>query len=228
MKAKKILCAFMALCALLMLTTGALAAEVESGDVYCFSSQDFSEAEGLRGICITGLPDPAVGTMMLGNRVLQEGDILTQQQVEQMTFLPLLTRQDVEASVEYLPIYANRVERETSMTLHVRGKEDKAPVAEDFSIETYKNLPHEGKLKVTDPEGAQLTYTVLRNPKRGEVTIHEDGTFVYTPKKNKVGVDSFTYTATDPAGNVSREATVTIQILKPTDSRQYTDTAGTG
>ena len=54
----------------------------------------------------------------------------------------------------------------------------------------------------------------------------EDGSFTYTPKKNKVGVDSFTFTAADPAGNVSREATVTVQILKPTDSRQYTDTAG--
>ena len=40
-------------------------------------------------------------------------------------------------------------------------------------------------------------------------------------------MDSFTYTATDPAGNVSREATVTIQIVKPTDAAMYTDTAGT-
>ena len=39
-------------------------------------------------------------------------------------------------------------------------------------------------------------------------------------------MDSFTYTATDPAGNVSREATVTIQILKPTNPTQYTDTVG--
>ena len=53
-----------------------------------------------------------------------------------------------------------------------------------------------------------------------------DGSFIYTPKKNKVGVDSFTYTATDASGKVSREATVTIQILKPTDARQYTDTVG--
>jgi hypothetical protein len=39
-------------------------------------------------------------------------------------------------------------------------------------------------------------------------------------------VDSFTYTATDPAGKVSREATVTVQILKPTESDRYTDTVG--
>ena len=55
--------------------------------------------------------------------------------------------------------------------------------------------------------------------------LREDGSFLYTPKKNKVGTDSFTYTATDTAGNISREATVTITILKPADDRQYADTA---
>ena len=126
----------------------------------------------------------------------------------------------------YLPIYENRVEQTAQMTLTIRGKEDKAPVAQDSTLETYKNLPNEGRLAVTDPEGQSLTYTLVRSPKRGSVVIQEDGTYVYTPKKNKVGVDSFTYTATDPAGKVSREATVTVQILKPTDARQYTDTLG--
>ena len=71
-----------------------------------------------------------------------------------------------------------------------------------------------------------MTYTVIRSPKRGEVSIRPDGTFTYTPKKNKVGTDSFTYTATDAAGNVSREATVTIELLKPTTKTMYTDTLG--
>ena len=93
-------------------------------------------------------------------------------------------------------------------------------------METYRNLPNEAVLKVKDPEGQGLTFAVTRQPKRGDVVIREDGSFHYTPKKNKVGVDSFTYTATDPAGNVSREATVTITIIKPTDAAQYTDTVG--
>jgi hypothetical protein len=99
-------------------------------------------------------------------------------------------------------------------------------MAEDLALETYKNLPNQSRLKVTDPEGEALTYSLVRQPKRGAVTISEDGSFTYTPKRNKVGVDSFTYTAADPAGNISREATVTIQILKPTDATQYTDTVG--
>ena len=71
-----------------------------------------------------------------------------------------------------------------------------------------------------------MTFTVTRQPRRGTVTIREDGSFTYTPKKNKVGIDSFVYTATDPAGKVSREATVTVTILKPSDAARYTDTVG--
>ena len=118
------------------------------------------------------------------------------------------------------------MEKETALTISIRGKEDKAPAAEDSAMETYKNLPNTQKLKAMDPEGKELTYTITRQPKRGDVVIRSDGSFLYTPKKNKVGTDSFVFTATDPAGNVSRQATVTVTVLKPDDRPQYADTAG--
>ena len=204
----------------------AAAAEIPCDSTYCFSTTDFSPEETLKGICITDLPEARIGTVMLGTRVLRPGDILTAEQVGQMTFCPLRTETDRSAEVGYLPIYEHTVAPAAAMSIAVLGKEDKAPVAEDFAAETYKNLPTTGKLKVNDPEGQAMSYTVTRQPKRGTVAISEDGSFTYTPKKNKVGVDSFTFTATDPAGKVSREATVTITILKPTDSTQYTDTVG--
>ena len=208
------------------LTVHAAAAQVDCDATYCFSSEEFSDGEELAGICITGLPDASAGTVMLGQRVLQPGDILTAEQVSRMTFHPLRTETDLQAMMTYLPIYKDRVESVATMSLAVIGKTDQAPVAEDSALETYQNLPNEAVLKVKDPEGQKLTFTVTRQPRRGEVVIREDGSFQYTPKKNKVGVDSFTYTATDPAGNVSRQATVTITIMKPTDAAQYTDTAG--
>jgi hypothetical protein len=217
------------LLALLCIAGGALpvrAAEVDCDATYCFSAEDFSSQDALMGICITQLHEANSGTVMLGRRVIRQGDILTADQLAEMTFHPLRTETDRDAIVTYLPIYQNRVERAATMTLSIRGKEDKIPVAKDSAIETYKNLSNEGKLSATDPEGQALSFTVVRQPKRGSVVFKEGGTFVYTPKKNKVGVDSFTFTATDPAGNVSREATVTIQILKPTSAQQYTDTAG--
>lgn len=203
----------------------AAAAEVESGASYCFSPTDFSQEDDLTGICITDLPKEE-GLLCLGTRILQPGDILTAEQISQMTFSPVGTETDREVAVGYLPIYKNHVAEESALTLSILGKEDKAPVAEDFAMETYKNLPGNGKLKVTDPEGQAMTYTVTRQPKRGTVEIQSDGSFTYTPKKNKVGVDSFVYTATDPAGKVSREATVTVTILKPSDAKQYQDTIG--
>ncbi len=222
----RFVCLLLAVACVLSLGCTALAAEVDCDTTYCFTSTDFSENETLMGVCITHLPQPETGTIMLGNRVIRSGDILTADQLAQMTFSPLRTESDKAAQVSYLPIYENRVDPSATMTISIRGKEDKAPVAQDFALETYKNLPNQAQLKASDPEGEALTYTLVRQPKRGEVVLNTDGSFTYTPKKNKVGVDSFTYTAADPAGNVSREATVTIQILKPTEAKQYTDTIG--
>ena len=214
-----------AICCVAALCLPVLAAEVDCDSVYCFSGADFQEE--VVGICVTDLPDPSAGTVLLGTRVVRPGDILTAEQLSMLTFSPLWTQEDRSATVSYLPIFENRVAGEATTTISIHGKQDKAPIAEDSAMETYKNLENGGKLKVSDPEGQKLTFTVTRQPKRGDLDLREDGTFTYTPKKNKVGVDSFTYTATDPAGNVSREATVTIQIIKPTDAAMYTDTAGT-
>ena len=222
----RFLCLVLALCCLLCTGSMAIAAEVDCDAAYCFTEADFSQDDALTGICITHLPDAETGTVFLGSRVIRSGDILTAQQLSQMTFSPLYTADDQSAVVTYLPIYPDRVEAATTMSIAVRGKTDDAPIAEDFSLETYKNLPNQGQLKVSDPEGDAMTYNVVRQPKRGQVSLNTDGSFLYTPKKNKVGVDSFTYTAADPAGNVSREATVTVHILKPVDAKQYSDTAG--
>ena len=225
MKIKGIFAALLA--ALCVLTpVGVSAAEVDSDTVYCFSPADFSAEEQLAGICITSLPEAEAGTVMLGQRVLRPGDILTAEQVSRMTFHPLRRETDLQTQLLYLPIYQDRVDTVAAMSIAVIGKTDQAPVAEDSAMETYKNLPNEALLKVKDPEGQKLTFTVIRQPRRGQVVIREDGSFHYTPNKNKVGVDSFVYTAADPAGNVSREATVTITVTKPTDAAQYTDTAG--
>ena len=224
MFSKRFVCLLAALCCLAGLAVPAMALEVDCDTVYCFSADDFAQEESLAGICVTGVPE--TGAVKLGTRIIRSGDILTAAQLEQLTFEPVQSEADQDAVLTYLPVFEDHVAECAAMTIAVRGKQDQAPVAEDSAIETYKNLPNEAMLKVKDPEGQAMTYTVTRQPKRGEVAIREDGSFIYTPKKNKVGVDSFTYTATDPAGNVSREATVTVTIMKPTDAQQYADTAG--
>lgn len=207
-----------------MLSTSAAAAEIPAGECCCFSAADFEE--DLTGICITAIPDR--GAVLLGDRTIRSGDVLTASQLNQLTFTAEESTEDAAVSMHYLPIRSSGVDAEAKLVISIRGRRNEPPKAENSKLETYKNLPNEGLLCVTDPEGDAMTFTLTRIPRRGNVILRDDGSFLYTPKKNKVGTDSFAYTATDSAGNVSREATVTIDILKPTDDRQYADTTASG
>ena len=215
-RGRRFLALALAACMLCAALPQALAAnpEVDAGMVYCFQSAEFQTgaSDDLTGICVTGVPQSGLGTVQLGSRVILPGDILTTGQLDAMTFHPA-SAGGQEAQLTYLPIYGNRVEKEAVMTISIRSKENQAPVAESTALETYKNLEATGTLTATDPEGGKLTFTVVQAPKRGEVTIGEDGAFTYTPKKNKVGKDSFSFTATDEAGAVSNEATVTLSLI---------------
>ena len=89
--------------------------EVDAGAVYCFQSAEFhtGASDDLTGICITGVPQSALGTVRLGSRIICPGDILTAGQLDTMTFHPTAAGGQ-EAQLTYLPIYGNRVEQEPS------------------------------------------------------------------------------------------------------------------
>ena len=196
-----------------------LSASADGGDLPTAAFGD-----GLKGACVTSTP--RTGAVCLGQRIIRPGDVLTAEQLAQLTYSHPGSETDIQAVMGYLPLAAEGLGEEAELVFSIRGRKNEAPKAEDSGIETYKNLPTEGLLSVTDPEGEALTFTLTRPPRQGEVILREDGSFLYTPEKNNVGTDSFTFTVTDPSGNVSREATVTVKILKPTDEKQYTDTAG--
>ena len=207
------------LCAAI-LSTSASAAET-AGAEFCFSQADFGEE--ITGICVTAVPDR--GAVLLGDRVIRSGDVLAVSQLSGLTFAPAQSEADSAVSMRYLPVRSSGVEKEAELVISIRGRRNDPPAAEDARVETYKNLPIEGLLSVSDPEGDAMTFTLTRSPRRGEVILRDDGSFLYTPKKNKVGTDSFAFTATDGAGQTSPEATITIDILKPADDRQYADTS---
>ena len=133
---KHIIC--LALGAVLMsaLLVPAGAAQVCSGESYCFSQEDFAPGDGqLTGICITRLPEPAQGTVMLGSRILRPGDVLTAGQVEQMSFVANCAQQDDTATIGYLPVFSGGLSGEATMTLSIRGRENQAPIAQDCAFE---------------------------------------------------------------------------------------------
>lgn len=100
-----------------------------------------------------------------------------------------------------------------------------SPVAENMELTTYRGVCVSGTFKCIDPEGDAVTYSVTREPVKGTVTVDGD-TFVYTPTEGKKGSDSFSYVATDTAGNVSNTAVVNIKIKKQKTAVTYRDLAG--
>ena len=207
----------------LCLCIPAFAAQMAWDEVYCFAPSDFS-ASALDGIVLTGVPDAQAGTVLLGQRVLRAGDVLAGDVLDRLTLVSG-GEGGGEASLTYLPVTDRTVGTEEQMVVQIRSRRNDPPAARDMALETYRDIPITGCFDAQDPEGEALTYTIVNPPKRGGVEVREDGSFVYTPKENKVGKDSFTYTAADPAGNVSGEATVTVQIMKPSDRTTYADMA---
>lgn len=214
----------LAVCLALLLSTSALAVDttVSWDDVYCFSSADFS-ADACSGVLLTQVPEETLGALMLGNRQLRCGDALSLAQLSQLTFHPAGDASG-EAVISCLGLRPNGTEA-LQATLKVRGRDNQPPVAEDSQFVTYKNIPGQVPLTASDPEEEPLTVQIVKEPGRGTLSLAADGTVTYTPLENKVGKDSFVYTVTDPAGNTSQEATVRIEIRKPSDKQTYGDMA---
>lgn len=99
-----------------------------------------------------------------------------------------------------------------------------APTVQDLEIQTYRDLPIQGRLPVAAGEG-ELTYALAEEPGKGTVTLEGDA-FTYTPEEGVTGTDRFTYTVSDSQGRTSAPATVTVRIEKPRSGVCYSDTQG--
>ena len=66
---------------------------------------------------------------------------------------------------------------------------ENGPTARDLEIRTYRGIPYLGQLEAADPDGGELTFAIVTQPKKGTVTV-EGANFTYTPKENAAGGDS--------------------------------------
>lgn len=101
-----------------------------------------------------------------------------------------------------------------------------APVAQNLELSTYKNVTVSGKLSAFDSENDVVMFEITTPPVKGSVELSDDGSFIYTPNKDKKGRDYFGYKALDAEGNRSQEATVIIKIEKQKKPVDYADMDG--
>lgn len=180
----------------------------------------------LAGIVLTEVPAAYKAVLSNGKRQLSAGDAILSLDFENVSVIPM-AQADITAQLCYIPVYADgTLGEESSIDVGIFSKKNSAPTADDLNFKTYKNIAITESFSATDPDGDTVTFEITAAPKRGEAVMHDDGSFTYTPNKNKVGKDSFTYTATDSNGNISEPANVEIEITKPTSKLTYADMEG--
>ena len=197
-----------------------------------FQADDFSLQNAgkltLRSITIQSLPSSDVGTLTVGDQALQPGAVIEESALSGLRFLSISDPADVTAHFTFTPTFSDGSSGETtSVTLYLLESSNEPPVAENLSLNTYKNIPVTGYFSALDPESGPLTFQLTDQPARGAVSYEEgSSTFVYTPYEGKTGKDSFSYVAIDEVGNVSEPAKVSIRIQKPSTKVSYSDTDG--
>ncbi|MFM7104707.1 MAG: Ig-like domain-containing protein, partial [Flavobacteriales bacterium] len=70
-------------------------------------------------------------------------------------------------------------------------------VDDNFSADAGEIVNGDVSLNDSDPEGDELTFTVLDDVNNGTLVFNNDGTFIYTPDDSTVTADTFIYIACD-------------------------------
>ena len=107
----------------------------------------------------------------------------------------------------------------TEFPFTYQAQENAAPEASGLSLQTDEDTAVTMCLVATDPDGDNLTYSIVSNGSKGLAVITESstGAFEYVPNENANGTDSFTFKAND--GNTdSNTAVVSVTIALVNDS----------
>ena len=198
-----------------------------------FSQEDFTAVLGYppTEIVLTSLPDPKAGVLKLGGMTLAAGSRLSASVLQALCFVPTVPDDPVYPVSASFTFTASGGAIETavprSCMLYLLSTPNAAPTAAERHVTTYASIPVSAALSASDPEFDDLTYEIVRQPKKGSVTLNtEDGTFVYTPADGTRGQDVFSWRVTDPWGNQSDIVRTTLSVRRADDSLTYDDLNG--
>ncbi|GAB5389127.1 MAG: hypothetical protein Alpg2KO_20950 [Alphaproteobacteria bacterium] len=103
-----------------------------------------------------------------------------------------------------------------------------APIARNDSFDGDEDQPINGSVASndSDPDGGELTFSLVGTTLNGGLTFRADGSFTYVPGADFNGTDSFTYAVSD--GALTDTATVSLTVNAVNDAPVAVDDTGTG
>ena len=203
------------------------------GQTVAFHRNDFEQCLGVDrvgSVMISSLPSAELGELRLGDLPVTKNQILSGSELKRLSFVPR-TQSVSEASFRFRVMGSQ--EYILSCQIYFLEKLNDAPTAEKASKAmltqcTMENIAIHGRMHALDPENDLLRFEIVKNPKKGIVSIsnRELGDYVYTPIKDFVGEDRFVYRVIDRYGNRSEDVTVTIQVKNNEAAVVYSDLIG--
>jgi hypothetical protein len=108
-----------------------------------------------------------------------------------------------------------------AVTIQQTPPVNQAPTAANQSITATVGVAFNGQLEGADLDGDALTYLIVSQPSKGNLTLGATGTFVYTPNAGVTGSDSFSYKVND--GKLDSNIAVVSITLVVTESQPVLD-----
>jgi len=194
-----------------------LAASATVGERISFSPEWFDNAVSgatVSSITVTALPAVTEGVLLLGHGEVSVGQTIGRETLSYLSFTPrdgvknscfCFTPSTVEGESGY-ELVCNLVVTNTVNCCPTGTGSAKA-------VFTHASLAYEGTLTASDPEGDALYFEVCQYPENGSLSLDaKSGVYVYTPAKDFVGEDSFTWRVQDACGAYSENVTMPLRV----------------
>ncbi|WP_166653908.1 Ig-like domain-containing protein, partial [Tahibacter aquaticus] len=131
-----------------------------------------------------------------------------------------------ESAIDITTLFGAYENERVYLRIDVRDLQNNPPTVAGQTVTTLEDQPLTVTLTGTDPEGANITFSVATAPTAGTATnLTSTGpttaTVLYTPNANANGADSFTVTGSDGQGP-SAPATIAVTVTPVNDAPSFT------
>ena len=192
-----------------------------------FKPDEFEKILGIKklnSITITKLPDLNEGVLTLAGSDILEGQTISRENIQYIRLVPYPNR---TGTINFYFKNSDDITKNASLqcVVSVLDTIKFAPAAKPVNLTTQKNIPVFKSMNGIDPDNSDIYYKIIKGPKNGflEVLDETNGSFIYRPKNNYTGNDSFIYQVEDIYGNISNPATAQIKITKAASNIKFTD-----
>lgn len=204
-----------------MIKTGLVGQKISFSDIDVKSALAIAD---FKSITITEIPSSTEGTLLVGGRRVSNGRLIKRKSLSSLVFIP--ASPSVSECRFKFTVDGYSGDAEIECIMKFIDKVNYAPEAIS-PVESYQKtqggISLFGSLEATDPEGDAIEYILVSYPKRGTLSVTDEGRYCYTPEDGFTGKDKFTYVARDEYGNYSEPVSISIKVTDRLCDTVYRD-----